>query len=106
MYSWRIDPECAIIMSSVMTVNCRGMKGRPSIMIRDAETFEDASLFSEGGPVKPPTGAALLAALEELGIVGMWEDRTDIDHSSEFARDLRRRSETRDPGWPHARPRH
>lgn len=67
-------------------------------MIRDVEPFEDSPVFPESSPVNPPTGAGLLAALEELGIVGMWEDRTDIDDSSEFARDLRKRSETRNPG--------
>ena len=66
-------------------------------MIRDAEIFEDSPVFPESSPVNPPTGAALLVALEELGIVGMWEDRADIDDSSEFARDLRKGSETRHP---------
>jgi hypothetical protein len=67
-------------------------------MIPDAETFEDVPLTPEAGPVKPVTGAALLAALEEMGVVGMWEDRTDIDDSGKFARELRERSEKRLPG--------
>ena len=66
-------------------------------MIRDAEIFEGSPVFPESSPVNPPTGAALLAALEELGIVGMWEDRTDIGDGDEFARDLRKRHETRHP---------
>ena len=66
-------------------------------MIRDAEIFEDYPVSPGVLLSIPPTGAALLAALEVLGIVGMWEDRADIDDSSEFARDLRRRSETRNP---------
>jgi hypothetical protein len=67
-------------------------------MIRDAEIFEDSLVFPERCDVKPPTGTALLEALEELGVVGMWEDRTDIDAGGEFARDLRKRSETRNQG--------
>jgi hypothetical protein len=96
-----MDRKCAIITSGVMTVMCQGMtspKGGLCVMIQDAESFEEASLFPEGGPAKPPTGGAVLAALEELGIVGMWADRTDIEDSGEFARDLRERSETRNPG--------
>ena len=66
-------------------------------MIRDAEILEDSPVFPETSSVNPPTGAALLAALEELGIVGMWEDRSDIGDSGEFAQDLRKRHETRNP---------
>ncbi|MEW6138812.1 MAG: hypothetical protein AB1733_11315 [Thermodesulfobacteriota bacterium] len=64
-------------------------------MIRDADSFEEQPLFPENGPVKPPSGAAVLEALEELGIVGMWKDRTDVQDSGEFARNLRERSEER-----------
>lgn len=67
-------------------------------MIGDAETFDEASLFPEGGPVTPRTGLAVLAALEELGIVGMWADRSDLEDTTEFVRDLRKRSEVRKPG--------
>lgn len=45
---------------------------------------------------KPRTGKELLEALVALGIVGMWEDRTDIGDSVEFARKLRRQAEQRD----------
>ncbi|MFH0821249.1 MAG: hypothetical protein V2B18_00730 [Pseudomonadota bacterium] len=66
-------------------------------MILDAEISETSTLFPEDGPIDPPTGTAVLATLEELRIVGMWEDRTDIDDSGEFARDLRERSQVRRP---------
>lgn len=64
-------------------------------MIRNSETIDESSLFPERGSVEPPTGAAVLAALEELGIVGMWADGTDIEDSGEFARKLRERSQER-----------
>jgi hypothetical protein len=45
--------------------------------------------------VKPMTGPELLEAMRKGGIVGMWKDRTDIQDSSAFARELRRRAQTR-----------
>ena len=44
---------------------------------------------------KPKTGRDLLNALEALGFIGMWADRTDIQDSSEFARQLREQAWTR-----------
>lgn len=44
---------------------------------------------------RPKTGAELVARLKEEGILGMWADREDIRDSSEFARQLRRKAETR-----------
>ncbi len=40
----------------------------------------------------PMTGEALLAS----GLVGIWADRTDIGDTLEFARELRKRAETRE----------
>lgn len=37
---------------------------------------------------KPRTGQELVAALEAIGAIGMWEDRTDIGDSTAFARAL------------------
>ncbi len=45
---------------------------------------------------RPRTGKELLDALIAAGVVGMWEDRTDIGDSVEFARKLRREAERRD----------
>src|SRR5262245_42166026 len=45
---------------------------------------------------KPRTGKELIDALTALGVVGMWEDRTDIGDSVEYARKLRREAERRD----------
>jgi hypothetical protein len=36
------------------------------------------------------------ASLLESGLVGLWEDRTDIGDSTEFARKLRRQAERRE----------
>jgi hypothetical protein len=44
---------------------------------------------------KPKTGRDLLNALEALGFIGMWADRTDIQDSGEFARQLREQAWTR-----------
>jgi predicted RNase H-like HicB family nuclease len=44
-----------------------------------------------GQPI-PMTGEALLAS----GLVGIWADRTDIGDTLEFARELRKRAETRE----------
>jgi len=44
---------------------------------------------------KPRTGRDLLEALEANGLVGMWQDRTDIADSTGFARKLRERAQTR-----------
>lgn len=38
---------------------------------------------------KPSSGKALLDALREIGVVGMWEDREDIGETVEYARKLR-----------------
>jgi hypothetical protein len=43
----------------------------------------------------PTTGAELVAYWEREGIIGIWADRTDIPDSPEYARELRRRAETR-----------
>ena len=45
---------------------------------------------------KPRTGKELLDALMAAGVVGMWEDRTDIGDSVEYARQLRRQAERRE----------
>lgn len=47
---------------------------------------------------RPKTGAELVARLKEEGILGMWANREDIGDSSEFARQLRRKAETRSDG--------
>ena len=44
---------------------------------------------------KPSSGKALLEALQRSGFVGMWENRTDIGDSAEFARRLRERAQER-----------
>ena len=45
---------------------------------------------------KPRTGKELLDALIASGVVGMWEDRTDIGDIVEYARQLRRQAERRE----------
>jgi hypothetical protein len=42
---------------------------------------------------KPTAGSAMLQELRATGAIGMWKDRTDIKDSSEFARELRTRSQ-------------
>ena len=44
---------------------------------------------------KPTTAKALIKALRESGLIGMWKDRTDIQDSVEFARQLRQDAEKR-----------
>jgi hypothetical protein len=44
---------------------------------------------------KPTTARALLKALRESGLIGMWKNRTDIKDSVKFARRLRRDAEKR-----------
>ena len=46
------------------------------------------------GP-RPTAGSVMLQELRATGAVGMWKDRTDIKDSSEFARELRTRSQAR-----------
>jgi hypothetical protein len=47
-----------------------------------------------GGPGPTLTaGRAMLQELRATGAIGMWKDRTDIKDSSEFARELRTRSQ-------------
>ncbi len=48
-------------------------------------------LIPKEQPPKPLTARALL----ESGLVGLWQDRTDITDSVEFARQLRRRAQDR-----------
>ncbi len=65
-------------------------------------TFAVVSLATEGqaatrsedepGQPIPMTGETLLAS----GLVGIWADRTDIGDTLEFARELRKRAETRE----------
>ena len=43
----------------------------------------------------PTTGAELVAYWRAEGVVGAWAARTDITDSATYARDLRRRAETR-----------
>lgn len=45
---------------------------------------------------KPRTGAEIVARLQASGALGAWADREDITDSPTFARELRRKSETRD----------
>jgi hypothetical protein len=51
-------------------------------------------------PVPDPTpskpGADLVARLRKSGAIGAWKYRTDIGDSSEYARELRQQSETRE----------
>lgn len=44
---------------------------------------------------KPPSGAALLAALEAEGLIGLWRDRADITDSANYAKQLRAAAEVR-----------
>lgn len=44
---------------------------------------------------KPATAQELVRALEASGFIGLWEHRTDIGDSSEFARTLRERAQKR-----------
>jgi hypothetical protein len=45
---------------------------------------------------KPATGKELLEALQRSGYIGAWKDRDDIGDSSEFARRLRERAQSRE----------
>jgi hypothetical protein len=45
---------------------------------------------------KPATGKELLEALQRSGFIGAWKDRVDIGDSSEFARRLRERAQSRE----------
>jgi hypothetical protein len=45
---------------------------------------------------KPTTGKELLEALQRSGFIGAWKDRADIGDSSEFARRLRERAQSRE----------
>jgi len=38
---------------------------------------------------KPKIAGELYTALEEIGFFGLWKDRTDIEDSCDFARQLR-----------------
>jgi hypothetical protein len=40
---------------------------------------------------KPATAEELVAAIHKTGLIGMWKNRTDIQNSEEFARELRKR---------------
>lgn len=44
---------------------------------------------------EPRNGAELVAILKKEGVIGSWANRTDIGDSVKFARELRRRAETR-----------
>ncbi len=46
---------------------------------------------------KLPIRGITLGEILESGLVGMWADRTDIQDSVEFARQLRRRASRRNP---------
>ena len=43
----------------------------------------------------PENGAALVEYWERAGVLGIWADRTDIEDSSKYARELRHEAETR-----------
>jgi hypothetical protein len=45
---------------------------------------------------KSMTGREFLAILKEACAIGMWKDRDDIGDSSEFARKLREKAQTRE----------
>jgi len=59
----------------------------------DRDDMEDFDWGSNEG--KPTTGKALYEALLESGMIGAWKDRTDIGDTLEYARELRRRANTR-----------
>lgn len=44
---------------------------------------------------KPATAEELVVAIHKSGLIGMWKDRTDIQNSEEFARELRKRASKR-----------
>ena len=78
-----------------------------SIILRGVVT-EDGHLQVELPPDMPPgpveveirqeeVEGVTLGELLESGLVGLWADRTDIDDSVDFARDLRRRASRRNP---------
>ena len=48
--------------------------------------------------VKPTSGEALLAALVECGLAGIWKQREDIGDGSDFSRALRERAQQRKRG--------
>lgn len=56
-----------------------------------AHTDEAMSEDKQSQPI-PMTGEALLAS----GLVGIWADRTDIGDTLEYARELRKRAQTRE----------
>jgi len=47
------------------------------------------------GEPMPTTGAELVEYWRRHGVIGAWSDRDDIEDNLEFARELRRRAETR-----------
>jgi len=60
------------------------------------EDWDDIKDFDWGSNEgKPTTGKALYEALLESGMIGAWKDRTDIGDTLEYARELRRRANTR-----------
>jgi hypothetical protein len=54
-------------------------------------------LLEESAPAAQPLtkGAQVIAQWEREGVLGIWGDREDIGDSSEYARKLRRRAESR-----------
>lgn len=99
------SPGCDIICSMTTTIRCH-FDGKVLIPDEPVDLPVDKPLTirvegARGGVVLVPpkkgkgmTGAKLAASK----FVGMWADRTDITDSTEFVRELRRRSEQRGGG--------
>jgi hypothetical protein len=70
-------------------IRARHLRLRPRRAGQAAVSGSGSAIPAAG---KPKTGKELLEVLIASGFVGMWEDRTDIGDSAEYARRLRARA--------------
>lgn len=75
------------------------------VMTKDGEVLLTGLPFKKGQPVEiivyaqattsPPRVPLTVARLRQSGLIGLWQDRDDIDDSSAYARQLREQAQQR-----------
>jgi hypothetical protein len=75
------------------------------VLLQDGEILVTGLPYKKGQPVEiivfpqsatlPPRARLTVGRLRRSGLIGMWQDRDDIDDSSAYARQLREQAQQR-----------
>jgi hypothetical protein len=89
-----IQVDTVVEKDGVISIKVSGLPFKKGQEVRVTFKAKEKSARAKGkSPTKYPFSSA--GRLRDSPLIGMWEDRTDIGDSVEFARKLRKRAEER-----------